>query len=122
MKSPPRSRRRAERTREKLLAAFIELALTRGYARLSPNDVAARAGVGRSTLYTPFGGLLELLEASLARPCAALAASVRTEPPSDALLQLLGHFRAQWGRNAAFFREPIYSLWSKCLARAIDAS
>ncbi len=104
------------------MQAFAAVVLTRGYEGLRPADVAARAGVGRSTFYTHFAGVLPLLEASLERPCAALAAAVRVQAKGSDLLPLLNHFREQWHRNAVFFREPIRSLWANCLARAIVSS
>ena len=112
---------RAERTRERLLQSFVELVVTRGSTQISPADVAACAGVGRSTLYTHFGGRLELLEASLAGPCSALAAAVRVGSSSADLLPLLQHLRSQSTRSGALFRDPIYSVWANCLARAISA-
>ncbi len=122
MTSTPRSSARSKRTREKLLKAFADVVLTRGYVRVRTADVAARAGVGRSTLYTHFSGVLPLLEASLERPCTRLAAAARVGAAASDLLPLLNHFREQWHRNAVFFREPIRSLWSICLARAIARS
>jgi AcrR family transcriptional regulator len=105
----------------KLVRAFAELALSRGYEQLTPGDVAARAGVGRSTLYTHFTGLPRILEASLDRPCATLAASILASALADELVPLLRHFHSQRYHNAVFFRDPIRSVWSACLARAIAA-
>lgn len=122
MKTGSPTDRRAVRTRQKLLQAFTELVLTRGYAAISPADVAIRAGVGRSTLYTHFPGLLQMLEASLDRPCRVLADSVRVSGSARDLATLLRHFRTQSVHNAVFFRDPVSSLWAKCLARAILAS
>jgi AcrR family transcriptional regulator len=115
-------RGRAQRTRQQLLRAFVELVVSRGSTQISPAEVAARAGVGRSTLYTHFAGRRELLEASLARPCGALAASVRAGSASSDLLPLLQHLRSQSARSKVLFRDPFYSLWAKCLARAISVS
>jgi AcrR family transcriptional regulator len=116
------ARTRSERTRQKLLNAFVELVLSRGYLRVHPADVAARAGVGRSTLYTHFSGVLQLLEASLERHCSKLATTVRVQTSASDLLPLLSHYREQSHRNAAFFSDPIRSLWSNCLARSIARS
>jgi AcrR family transcriptional regulator len=121
--STPRPRnRRAARTRARLLQAFIELVLARGYEGLSARHVAARAGVGRSTLYTHFGGLVVMLEASLAGPCAVLATSVRSGSPARDLVALMRHFQHHWTRNRGFFCEPILSLWVERLSRDIALS
>jgi AcrR family transcriptional regulator len=116
-----RHKKRADRTREKLIRSFVELVLTRGYEHLSPGDVAAHAGIGRSTLYTHFAGLTRILEASLEGLCARLAASVLPGAASKDLVPLIHHFRDQSRQNAVFFREPVCSLWSRCLGRAIAA-
>jgi AcrR family transcriptional regulator len=111
---------RAQRTREKLLRAFVELFHARGFQHVSARDIAARAGVGRSTLYTHFGGPLEVLEASFEGACRMLADAVRVDTPSARLVPLLEHFRSQWHHNRDLFQEPIRSIWSRCLARAIS--
>jgi AcrR family transcriptional regulator len=122
MRARARPDRRTQRTRQKLLRTFAELVLTRGFVELSATDIAASAGVGRSTLYTHFAGPLKLLEASLERPCRTLAAAVcPTSCPRD-LLPLLEHFRSQAHRVEAFFQEPIYLLWTGCLEREIAAA
>ena len=113
--------RRSNSTRVKILRSFVELVLSRGYEQLTPGDVADRAGVGRSTLYTHFAGLPRILEASLERHCATLAASVLSGTLASELVPLLRHYHSQRYHNAAFFRDPLRSLWSACLARAIAA-
>jgi AcrR family transcriptional regulator len=113
---------RAARTRQRLLSAFVELVVSRGSTRISPADVAARAGVGRSTLYTHFGGRLELLDASLVGPCTALARSVLLGSSASELLPLLRHLRDQSARRQVLFGDPLYSVWAKRLTRAIAAS
>ena len=115
------SGRRSDSTREKLVRSFVELVLSRGYEHLTPGDVAARAGVGRSTLYTHFAGLPRILEASLDRQCVTLAASILSGAVAGDLVPLLRHFHSQRYHNAVFFRDPLRSLWSACLARAIAA-
>ena len=113
---------RAGRTREQLLRAFIGLVVSRGSTQVSPADVAACAGVGRSTLYTHFGGRRELLEASLVGPCTVLAGTVRAASSSSDLLPLLRHLRSQSARSRATFRDPrdpFLSLWTRCLTRAL---
>ena len=84
-------------------------------------DVAALAGVGRSTAYSHFRGTVQLLDATLAVPCAGLAAFVGRRDLAE-LVPLLSHFQEQWHRNPTFFRDPILSLFSQRLARTIATS
>ena len=53
--------RRVQRTQRLLHDAFISLILERGYNTVTIRDVVLRAGVGRSTFYTHFADLEELL-------------------------------------------------------------
>jgi AcrR family transcriptional regulator len=120
MRTPESSHdRRARRTRASLRQAFVHLVLERGLDSVTVGGVAARARVGRSTLYLHYRGIRGLLEATLDRPCSALAAA--TQPGFDParLLPQLEHFREQAGRNAAYFREPIRRIWATQLARHI---
>jgi AcrR family transcriptional regulator len=95
--------RRAVKTREALLKAFFDLVVlsTDSYETISAADIAARAGVGRSTLYEHFAGKDAILAASLARPSGTLADAVRAPDNTAALTALLEHF---WG-NRALARE-----------------
>jgi AcrR family transcriptional regulator len=83
---------RVLRTRQALLDAFIELVLTRSYDDITVQDVARRAGVGRSTLYEHFSGKRALLGASLAYPFGVLADTINAADNTDALVRLLDHF------------------------------
>jgi len=83
--------------------------------------VARHAGVGRSTLYTHFAGLAQMLESSLAGPNTVLSASTLPGARASDLVPLLRHFQSQQHRNAAFFRDPVRSMWARSLARAIAA-
>jgi AcrR family transcriptional regulator len=89
--------RRAARSRELLLRAFRDLVLRQPYESLSVADVAAQAGVGRSTLYQHFAGKNALLAASIAHPLAGLARLVEAEAEPAHLVPLLEHF---WGNRA----------------------
>jgi AcrR family transcriptional regulator len=60
-KTPNVNDRRVQRTRRLLHEAFISLILERGYNAVTIRDVVQRAGVGRSTFYTHFGDLEEVL-------------------------------------------------------------
>lgn len=62
----PRTRRRARRKESRpgeLLAAALELFVERGFAATRLEDVAARAGVSKGTLYLYYSGKSELLKA-----------------------------------------------------------
>jgi AcrR family transcriptional regulator len=60
-KTPNVNDRRVQRTRRLLHEAFISLILERGYNAVTIRDVVERAGVGRSTFYTHFADLEEVL-------------------------------------------------------------
>ncbi|GAA1355079.1 TetR/AcrR family transcriptional regulator [Saccharothrix algeriensis] len=48
---PPDAARRSDRSRRAILAAALELLEERGYAKVTVEAVAARAGVGKQTIY-----------------------------------------------------------------------
>jgi AcrR family transcriptional regulator len=112
--------RRVQRTRRELMAAFIDLVLTRGYARLTTAQISRRANIARSTFYLHYTGKRQLLEESLKNPCAGLAACVGGELSSRQLLPLLEHFRQQRTVNRVFFESPVRGLWVAHLARHIE--
>ncbi len=92
--SPTRRRRRKEARPEEILTAALESFAARGFAATRIEDVAARAGISKGTLYLYFAGKEELFKAvvrqallpNLAR-IEALAASF--EGPSAVLLERL---------------------------------
>jgi AcrR family transcriptional regulator len=92
----PRRDRRVDRTRGALLDAFRELILDNRFENVSVADVAARAGVGRSTLYEHFAGKDALLASSIAGPFAVLADTLRPGHDVSKLERLLEHF---WGNR-----------------------
>ncbi len=61
--SPPR----ADDTDEQILGAAAILLLTGGLSALEVDEVAARSGIGRSTIYRRFGDRNALITATLAR-------------------------------------------------------
>ena len=82
---------RVQRTRAALLAAFNKLFLEHGYEALTPAQIAAEAGVGRSTFYEHHAGKEALLRHSVTPFLQPLAdAAVGRETPS--LTSALHHF------------------------------
>jgi AcrR family transcriptional regulator len=93
-KSPTRWRRRKEARTEEILSAALESFAARGFAATRIEDVAARAGISKGTLYLYFAGKEELFKAVVRQALLpnlvrieALAASF--EGPSAALLERL---------------------------------
>ncbi len=78
-----------------LLASFDRLLLSNGYEDVSVRELTTDAGVGRSTFYEHFEGKDELLEHSVARVLAVIGAAAANLTPSDELLDVLMHVRAQ---------------------------
>lgn len=102
---------RIERSRRVVLSAALELLGDVGYGGLTIEGVAARAGVGKSTIYRHWPGKLELIEDAvrLLKPDAAPAAGGLVR---DRLVALLGQVAAALAD----------STWSKCLPAIIDAA
>jgi AcrR family transcriptional regulator len=71
----------------RILDAALALAAASGLRHLTMDDVAARAGVGRMTVYRRFGGRPQLLEALAVRECrrclAAVAGAIDPADPID---------------------------------------
>jgi AcrR family transcriptional regulator len=93
-RSPARWRRRKEARPDEILAAALESFAERGFAATRLEDVAARAGISKGTLYLYFKGKEELFEAvvraRLLPNLERLEALVRTfEGPSGPLLERL---------------------------------
>lgn len=112
----PSMDRRKQRTRQSALAAFAGLLFEQGYETLTLSAVAARAGLGRSTLYEHFRTKDALLEASVARPMAVLAAG-GADPL--ALEGLLRHVREQAGNVRILLAQPLRSRIAQVLAAQI---
>lgn len=87
--------RRIRRSRAALTAALTELTFERGYRGIKSEDVAERADVSRSTFYSHFSGLDDLLAQSLEKHLSTLA-ECTTKPEIDlALIRIVRHFWEQ---------------------------
>jgi AcrR family transcriptional regulator len=78
---PPRERSDAARNREALLRAAQDIAATCGYDAVTMDEVAARAGVGKGTVFRRFGSREGLMGALLNASETAWQASVMSGPP-----------------------------------------
>jgi AcrR family transcriptional regulator len=112
--------RRTQRTRQSLLAAFVNLLLETGYEQFTLADVAARANVGRSTLYTHYRGKDDLLKECISGPSTILASAIEYEVTARSLAPLIDHFIEQRTLNGIFFRSPVHSIWVRNLAGLIE--
>lgn len=86
---------RVRRSRAALTTAFTELAFERGYANIGVTDVAKRADVGRSTLYSHFSGMDDLLAHSLDAHLRTIARCTVKEDIEPSFVQVIGHFWQQ---------------------------
>jgi AcrR family transcriptional regulator len=112
--------RRAQRTRQAVKSAFIELLLTRGYETVTAAEISRRANVGRSTFYLHYPSKEALLAESMRNPSTPMAACVGGDLTPQQLIPLLEHFREQRAVNRTFFADPIRSLWVKSLAALME--
>jgi len=87
--------RRIQRSRAALTAALTELTFERGFRGIKPEEVAERADVSRSTLYSHFAGLDDLLARSLDRHLSILAQCALKPDADAALLNVVDNFWEQ---------------------------
>ena len=103
-----------------LLASFDRLLLTNGYEDVSVRELTANADVGRSTFYEHFEGKHDLLEHSVARVLVVIAAAAANRTPSDALLDVLTHVRAQRALASALLRGSTRAILIRVLALKLE--
>lgn len=118
---PVREDRRTARTRSMSLKAFSELFLARGYEAVTVSDVAAHAGIGRSTLYEHFRTKDELLKASLDGPFSILARTAGPDPDLAPVQAVLRHIRAHAAVARLLLAQPLRSRIARVLADCITA-
>jgi AcrR family transcriptional regulator len=92
-----------------IVEAAIHLLSTQGYARMSMDGVAARAGVSKATIYLRYAGKADLATAAIAH----LRETGRPEVTGDLRADLLAQLR-QARRNAE--RVTVMALVGTCLS------
>lgn len=97
----PRWERRKDARPQELLAAALDLFVERGYAATRLEDVAARAGVSKGTLYLYFTNKEELFKA------------VVRENVVPVLGEAEGIVETYEGSSAQLFREIILGWWER---------
>ena len=102
---------RVERSRRLILSAALEVMAEVGYGGLTVEGVAARAGVGKSTIYRHWCGKLELVEDAVRTLRAPLAV-----PAQGSVRERVTGLLADLAENMAD------STWSACLPAIIDAA
>jgi AcrR family transcriptional regulator len=112
--------RRTQRTRQSLMSAFVNMLLASGYENFTLSEVAARANVGRSTLYAHYAGKEDLLKECIGRPSSVLASVVGQEVTASMIAPIIDHFVEQRTLNSIFFRAPVRAIWMRNLAGLIE--
>ena len=145
--TPPRPRweRRKEARPAELLAAALDLFVEKGYAGTRLDDVAARAGVSKGTLYLYFQNKEQLFKAvvreNVVTPLAEAAQAVRDfdGPAADLLRDLITTWWKDFGAThaggltklmtaesgnfpeiAGFFLEEVIDPWHRLLGSVIE--
>lgn len=97
----PRWERRKDARPQELLAAALDLFVERGYAATRLDDVAARAGVSKGTLYLYFTNKEELFKAVVRENVVPVLGEAES---------MIGNFE---GQSADLFREIILGWWKR---------
>lgn len=111
---------RVERTLAALRQAFVALFFAHGYDEISVADIAARAGVGRSTLYEHYRGKEDLLLDTVRYPFEGLAVAVDADADPARLLATLQHFWSNRANARAYRRESSRRAMARVLAILIE--
>jgi AcrR family transcriptional regulator len=101
LKQKPRWARRKDARPQELLEAALDLFVERGYAVTRLDDVAARAGVSKGTLYLYFTNKEELFKAVVRE---------NLFPVLTEAEEIIGRYE---GNSAELFREFILKWWEK---------
>jgi AcrR family transcriptional regulator len=104
----PRWTRRKDARPNELLAAALELFVERGYAATRLDDVAAKAGVSKGTLYLYFTNKEELFKAVVQENIVPLLAEAE---------QIIDNYS---GHSSDLFREFILAWWDRIGATSLS--
>jgi AcrR family transcriptional regulator len=102
--------RRVRRTRESLHKALISLALEKRYDSITVQDVLDRADVGRSTFYTHFQSLAELLISGTQELRKTLNAALENQRKSTKRHENVVAFSRAMFDHAHGYREVYFAL------------
>ncbi|WP_319458888.1 TetR/AcrR family transcriptional regulator [Micromonospora sp. RTP1Z1] len=109
-----RSRRR-EDTRQRLFVAAVELIAEQGFSATTVDDIAARAGVAKGTVYYNFESKAVLFEELLRHGIGLLTADFRAAvaglPPREALAALVRAELEYIRRYRAFAQLLLSEMW-----------
>ncbi|MGB2571289.1 TetR/AcrR family transcriptional regulator [Micromonospora citrea] len=109
-----RSRRR-EDTRQRLFVAAVELIAEQGFSATTVDDIAARAGVAKGTVYYNFESKTVLFEELLRHGIGLLTADFRAAvaglPPREALAALVRAELEYIQRYRAFAQLLLSEMW-----------
>ncbi|WP_422740991.1 TetR/AcrR family transcriptional regulator [Micromonospora sp. WMMD754] len=109
-----RSRRR-EDTRQRLFVAAVELIAEQGFSATTVDDIAARAGVAKGTVYYNFESKTVLFEELLRHGIGLLTAEFRAAvdglPPREALAALVRAELEYIRRYRAFAQLLLSEMW-----------
>lgn len=94
--------------RERILAAYRELAREKGFYRMTVDELAARAGISKRTLYRYFRSKEEIIDAAIDQFMAEMAVTVshlvEVEHDPEAFLQII---LDQLVKNGNFIINPV---------------
>ncbi|MFI7281244.1 TetR/AcrR family transcriptional regulator [Micromonospora chersina] len=107
--------RRREDTRQRLFVAAVELIAERGFSATTVDDIAARAGVAKGTVYYNFESKTVLFEELLRHGIGLLTADFRAAvdglPPREALAALVRAELEYIRRYRAFAQLLLSEMW-----------
>ncbi|MFG1672680.1 TetR/AcrR family transcriptional regulator [Micromonospora sp. NPDC049282] len=107
--------RRREDTRQRLFVAAVELIAEQGFSATTVDDIAARAGVAKGTVYYNFESKTRLFEELLRHGIGLLTAEFRAAvdglPPREALAALVRAELDYIRRYRAFAQLLLSEMW-----------
>ena len=124
----PHTRRDAEATRRRLIAAALELFTTTGFRATTTPMLAERAGIAEGTIYRHFSGKDELLNAAYRQVQDWATAMVREieadrlQPVRDRLLGLARRLLEEAARDPAAMRMLLHAREARHLDEASQQS